>query len=138
MTDQEVADFFEENRTRFRPPNNTLEAIGDQIRRFLESQRQQLELQLAALSNQVEQEVEGAITEYATALSRWKATEISALAAREASRVAQESYQEGVAIQADWLNAQEREIQAEVVLVQASLANRPTARASLAALMRAP
>ena len=85
----------------------------------LESQQRQLEWQLAALTNQVKQEVEEAVTEYATALSRWNATEISARAAREASRVARESYQEGVAIQADWLNAQEREIQAEVVLVQA-------------------
>jgi len=85
----------------------------------LESQQLQLEWQLAALNNQVRQEVEEAVTQYATALSRWNATEISARAAREASRVARESYQEGVAIQADWLNAQEREIQAEVVLVQA-------------------
>jgi outer membrane protein TolC len=99
----------------------------------LESQRQQLQWQLAALNNQVRQEVEAALTEYATALSRWRATEISARAAREASRVAVESYQEGVAIQADWLNAQEREIQAEVGLVQAYYG----ARISAARLARA-
>ena len=99
----------------------------------LESQRRQLEWHLAALKNQVKQEVEGALAEYATALSRWAATEISARAAREAGRVAQESYQEGVAIQADWLNAQEREIQAEVILVQAYYG----ARISAARLARA-
>ncbi|MDH3253484.1 MAG: TolC family protein [Acidobacteriota bacterium] len=85
----------------------------------LESQGLQLEWQLAALRNRVRQEIESALSDYQTALSRWSASKISARAAREASRVAGESYTEGVAIQADWLSAQEREIDAEVVLVQA-------------------
>ena len=34
-----------------------------------------------------------------------------------AARVAEESYQEGVALQADWLAAQEREVLAEVTRV---------------------
>jgi outer membrane protein TolC len=67
----------------------------------------------------VKQEVEAALTEYETAVSRWRASEVSARAASEASRIAGESYREGVAIQADWLNAQEREIEAQVALVQA-------------------
>jgi outer membrane protein TolC len=84
----------------------------------LESQQTQLEWQIAALFNTVKQEVGSALTEYETALSRWEAAEISAQVAREANRVAQENYAEGVALQADLLNAQEREISAEVVRVQ--------------------
>jgi outer membrane protein len=84
----------------------------------IDSQQDQVEWLQAELENRVEQEVEQALTEYVTALSRWQAAEISAKASREANRVAQESYQEGVALQADWLTAQERDIQAEFVLVQ--------------------
>jgi protein-disulfide isomerase len=40
VTDEEVSAFFEQHKDRFRPPNNTLESRADQIRRFLESQRQ--------------------------------------------------------------------------------------------------
>jgi outer membrane protein TolC len=99
----------------------------------LESQRQQLEWQITALENQVRQEVEAALTEYETAISRWQASEISARAASEANRIAGESYREGVALQADWLNAQEREIEAQVALVQAYY----EARLSAARLARA-
>jgi outer membrane protein TolC len=84
----------------------------------LDSQQDQIGWQLAGLRNQVEQQVESALVDYETALSRWQAAEVSAQAAREASRVAQENYQEGVALQTDWLTAQEREVQAEVVRVQ--------------------
>ncbi|MGB6365408.1 MAG: TolC family protein [Thermoanaerobaculia bacterium] len=84
----------------------------------IDSQQDQVEWLQADLENRVEQEVEQALTEYVTALSRWQAAEFSAKASREANRVAQESYQEGVALQADWLTAQERDIQAEFVLVQ--------------------
>ena len=84
----------------------------------LDSQQDQVEWLQADLENRVEQEVQQALTEYITALSRWQAAEISAKASREANRVAQESYQEGVALQADWLTAQERDIQAEFVLVR--------------------
>jgi HAE1 family hydrophobic/amphiphilic exporter-1 len=99
----------------------------------LESQKQQVAWQLAALFNQVEQEVEAAITEYEASVSQWKAAEISAEAAREASRVARESYEEGVALQTDLLTAQEREISAEVVRVQSYYG----ARTSVARLARA-
>jgi outer membrane protein TolC len=99
----------------------------------LESQKQQVAWQLEALFNQVEQEVEAAITEYSAALSQLESAEISAQAAREASRVARESYEEGVALQTDWLTAQEREISAEVVRVQSYYG----ARTSVARLARA-
>ncbi|TNF75405.1 MAG: TolC family protein [Acidobacteria bacterium] len=84
----------------------------------IDSLQDQVEWLQADLANRVEQEVEQALTEYTAGLSRWQAAEISAQAAREANRVAQENYQEGVALQADWLNAQERDIQAEFTLVQ--------------------
>jgi outer membrane protein len=99
----------------------------------LDSQQDQLEWQIAALFNQVKQEVEGAITDYATALSRLDAAEVSAKVAREANRVAQENYAEGVALQTDLLAAQEREISAEVVRVQSYY----SARSSAARLARA-
>ncbi len=99
----------------------------------LESQKQQVAWQLEGLFNQVEQEVESAVTEYSAAVSQWEAAEISADAAREASRVAQDSYEEGVALQTDWLTAQEREISAEVVRVQSYYG----ARTSVARLARA-
>ncbi len=99
----------------------------------LDSQQDQLEWQIAALYNQVEREVESALTDYEVALSRWDAAEISAAAAREANRVAQENYSEGVALQTDLLQAQERAISAEVVRVQAYY----NARISAARLARA-
>ncbi len=85
----------------------------------LDSQKQQLVWQLAALHNQVEQEVLSALTGYEASLKSWEAAEISAEASREASRVAGESYRQGVTLQTDLLTAQEREVVAEVTLVQA-------------------
>jgi outer membrane protein TolC len=99
----------------------------------LDSQQNQLEFQIAALYNQVLQEVETALTEYEVALSRWDAAEVSAEVAREAQRVAQENFAEGVALQIDLLAAQEREISAEVVRVQSFY----SARISAARLARA-
>ncbi len=80
----------------------------------IESRRRQLESGLRGLRNQVRREVEGGIRRYTTALSQRTASEVSAEAAREASRVARESYEEGVALQTAWLAAQEREVLAEV------------------------
>ena len=99
----------------------------------LDSQQDQLEWQIAALYNQVKQEVESALTEYEAALSRWSAAEISAQVALEANRVAQDNYAEGVALQIDLLTAQERAISAEVVRVQSYY----SARISAARLARA-
>jgi outer membrane protein TolC len=103
-----------------------------QVAQF-DSQQDQLEWQIEALFNQVKQEVESALTDYQAALSRLEAAEISAQAAREANRVAQENYAEGVALQTDLLTAQEREISAEVVRVQSYY----SARISAARMARA-
>jgi len=85
----------------------------------LESRREQLAWQLEDLENRITFEIEQAAAEYRTARERCRAAQIAARAAREASRVARESYQLGVAIQADLLDSQEQEIQAEFVLVDA-------------------
>ncbi len=85
----------------------------------LESRRRQLEWQLEDLERQIAHEIEEALAGYRTANQRHRAAGVAAEAAREASRVALESYQEGAAIQADLLDAQEQETQAEFVLVDA-------------------
>ncbi len=85
----------------------------------LESRREQLAWQLEDLENRITFEIEQAAAEYRTARERCRAARIAARAAREASHVAGESYQLGVAIQADLLDSQEQEIQAEFVLVDA-------------------
>ncbi len=85
----------------------------------LESRRQQLEWQRRDLQNQIASELEEALVEYRTALERRRAAEVAAQAAQEAARVADESYREGVAIQADLLDAQEEETRAELVRVEA-------------------
>jgi len=85
----------------------------------IESQREQLRYQRADLQNQIDLEVDRAWTGYRTARQRLEATRQSTAAAREARRVAEENYREGVALQADLLAAQEREISAEVANVRA-------------------
>lgn len=99
----------------------------------LESQRRQLDWERRDLVLQVRFEIEESVTEYETARARLLAADVAARAAREAARVAQESYQEGVALQADWLDAQQRETEAEIRLVDA----RFTARIQAARLLRA-
>lgn len=85
----------------------------------LESRRRQLEWQLKDLENDIANEIEEALVEYRTALERRRAAVVAAQAAQEATRVAVESYREGVAIQADLLDAQEQETQAELVSIEA-------------------
>lgn len=85
----------------------------------LESRRRQLEWRLRDLENEIAREIEEVLVEYRTALERRRAAEIAARAAREATRVAVESYGEGVALQADLLDAQEEETQAELVSIEA-------------------
>ena len=99
----------------------------------LESQRRQLDWQRRDLVLQVRFEIEESVTEYETARARLLATDVAARAAREAARVARESYREGVALQADWLDAQQRETEAEIRFVDA----RFTARVQAARLLRA-
>lgn len=85
----------------------------------LESRRRQLEWQLQDLENEIASELEEALAEYRTALERRRATLVAAQAAQEATRVAEESYREGVAIQADLLDTQEEETQAELASIEA-------------------
>lgn len=98
----------------------------------LESQRRQLEWQRLDLANQVRFEIEQTLAEYETARARLLATDVAVRAAREAARVAQESYREGVALQADWLDAQQRETEAEIRWVEAQF----DARVQTARLLR--
>ncbi|MGH9381373.1 MAG: TolC family protein [Thermoanaerobaculia bacterium] len=85
----------------------------------LSSQQRQLALQTKALENRIRLEIEQSWTGYRTERDRLRAAERSAEAAREATRVARESYEEGVSLQADLLAAQERETEAEVARVEA-------------------
>lgn len=78
------------------------------------SRQRQLELQLADTDLRVALEVEQAATAYRTALARLGAARQARIAAQEARRVAGETYQLGAAIFADVLDAQRREVQAEV------------------------
>ncbi|HEX2254408.1 MAG TPA: TolC family protein, partial [Thermoanaerobaculia bacterium] len=89
-----------------------------QIAQF-ESQRRQLALQQEDLAAEIRLDLEEALTSYRTALARWESAEVAAAAAREASRVAKDSYQEGVALQTDWLDAQRQETETEILAVDA-------------------
>ncbi len=84
----------------------------------LDSRRDQLGWQLADLESGIAAEIEEALAELRTAGERWRAAQVSAETAGEATRVARDSYQQGVALQADLLAAQEQEIQAELVLIE--------------------
>jgi outer membrane protein len=85
----------------------------------LESQRDQLAFQLADAVNGVLVEIEEERTGYLTAAERYDAARLAAETAREATRVARESYEEGVVLQVDWLDAQQREIEADLVEIDA-------------------
>lgn len=89
-----------------------------QIAQF-ESQRRQLGYRLADLLAAIRLDVEEALTAYRTARERWWAAETAAAAAAEASRVARESYREGVALQTDWLDAQRQQAEAENLALEA-------------------
>ena len=89
-----------------------------QIAQF-ESQRQQLGHRLRDLLSTIRLEIDESRTDYRTAIERWWAAETAATAAREASRVARESYREGVALQTDWLDAQRQEAESEILAVEA-------------------
>ena len=75
----------------------------------LESQRRQLAWQRRDLDRRIAEEIAVAHSELVAAQARWQAAQVAASAAQEASRVAQENYREGVALQADLLDAQEQE-----------------------------
>lgn len=99
----------------------------------LESQRQRLGWQLRDLENRVVLEIETALARYRAALAGLEAAEIAAETAREAARVAAATYREGVTLQADLLDAQQREVEAEIQLIDAAY----TARLEAARLERA-
>lgn len=84
----------------------------------LESQRRQLALELDEAINQVLVDIERELADYRTSLARHRASQEAADSAREAARVARESYQEGVALLVDWLDAQQREIEAEILEIE--------------------
>jgi len=89
-----------------------------QIAQF-ESQRQQLALKLAELEAQVRLETGQALSDYRTALARADSSQIAADAAREALRVARDSFEQGVATQTDLLDAQRRSTSADVLAIAA-------------------
>ena len=88
-----------------------------QVTENLESQRRQTELRLEDLRATIRLEIDQARTDYRTATARSVAARASAAAAREALRVARESYEQGVANHTDLLDAQSRSTQAETVAV---------------------
>lgn len=86
----------------------------------LESQRQQLGWELRDLESRIVLDIETALARYRAARARLESARLSAETAREASRVAAETYREGVTLQADLLDAQQREVEAEIQLVDAA------------------
>lgn len=99
----------------------------------LESQSQQLAWELRDLENRIVLDIETALARYRAALARLEAAGVAAETAREAARVAAETYREGVSLQADLLDAQQREIEAEILLIDAAT----QARVEAARLARA-
>lgn len=85
----------------------------------IDSQVEQLRWLIRDLDNAVHAQVTEAWTNYGAALERSRAAGLSLEAAAEARRVATESFREGVAIQADLIDAQDQEIQAELESVEA-------------------
>lgn len=80
---------------------------------------EQLRWQRRDVEHRVALELEQALTGYRTARTRHAAAKTAAETAREATHVARESYQLGAALQADLLDAQEQETQAELDVVAA-------------------
>lgn len=85
----------------------------------LDGERRKLDFELSNLQRLIQLDVEKGYTAYRTALSRFQAAELLAKTAGEAGRVALESYQEGVALQADWLDAQDEASRGELAEIQA-------------------
>lgn len=85
----------------------------------LESQRQQRAWELRDLENRIVLQIETALAGYRAAVAREASARSAAETAREATRVAQDSFDEGVVLQSDVLDAQEQEVEAEIQLVDA-------------------
>lgn len=88
----------------------------------LESRQRQLELRLEDLRRAVELEVETAWFAHRTALARRIGAASALEAAREAARVARESWQLGVALQLEVLEAEDLARRAELAAIDAELA----------------
>ncbi|MFP3940163.1 MAG: TolC family protein [Thermoanaerobaculia bacterium] len=86
----------------------------------LESERQQLGWELRDLESRIALDIETALARYRAARARLESARLSAETAREASRVAAETYREGVTLQADLLDAQQREVEAEIQRIDAA------------------
>lgn len=87
----------------------------------IESQAEQLRWQREELWRRIVAEVEESRAALRTALETERAAQTSSAAAAEAARVAEESYRQGVALQADLLDAQDRAIAAELAATRATL-----------------
>jgi outer membrane protein TolC len=85
----------------------------------LESQQRQIAWQRRDLVQRVRLEIDRALTGYRAAWASWQASTVAAETAAEARRVATESYQEGLVLQADLLDAQQQEVLAELQRVDA-------------------
>ncbi len=64
-------------------------------------------------------ELASGLAEYRTARARCESSAVAAAAAREARRVARESYEQGVALLTDLLDAQRQEAEAQLLEVEA-------------------
>jgi HAE1 family hydrophobic/amphiphilic exporter-1 len=104
----------------------------------LDSQRQQLELQRQDLAARLRLAADQALGDYRTARARAAAAETAAGAAREAERVARESYEQGIVTQTELLDAQSQAVSAAVVAVEAFYDARIQAARLARALGRMP
>ncbi|MEM8933240.1 MAG: TolC family protein [Acidobacteriota bacterium] len=85
----------------------------------IDAQREQVRWRLEEVRRQVVAELEASRAAWRTAQERLQAAEVASRAAAEAARVAAESYQLGVALQADLLDAQDRAVVRELATIEA-------------------
>ena len=88
----------------------------------LDSQGERLRWLVRDLETSIEAQLTEAWADHGAALGRLRAAEVALRASAEARRVADESFREGVALQADLIGAQEQEIRAQLERVDARLA----------------
>jgi HAE1 family hydrophobic/amphiphilic exporter-1 len=86
----------------------------------LESRQRQLRWRQEDLENRIRVEIEQALAAYQADRERLLAARAAAMAALEASRVAEEGYRQGVTLQTEWLEAQRDATEAELERVQAT------------------
>lgn len=86
----------------------------------LDSQREQLDLRRADLESSLRLAVDQALNDYRTARSRTRSAAAAADAAREAERVARESYEQGIVTQTEVLDAQRQAVVTAVQAIEAA------------------